>query len=106
MSLREDSSAVGGTSASSSEREERIDEALATYFAAVDAGQPPDRKEFLAGHPDIAADLEAFFADQKRVLNLGGRLGLLDPVKSLAPGKRASTPHSFGKYELLGEIAH
>jgi hypothetical protein len=48
-------------------REERVDAAILTYLQAVDAGQPPDRQEFIARYPDLSAELQAFFDDHDRV---------------------------------------
>src|SRR5262245_32293192 len=50
-----------------SERQRRLDSALAEYLRAAEAGQAPDRREFLARHPDLEADLVSFFADEDRV---------------------------------------
>ena len=48
-------------------REPRVDAAIAAYLEAEDAGHAPDRREFLARHPDLAAELEAFFTDHDTV---------------------------------------
>jgi hypothetical protein len=56
-------------------REERVDAAILAYLQAVDAGQPPDRQEFLARYPDLSAELQAFFDDHDRV----GRLTQREP---------------------------
>lgn len=45
-------------------REEQVNKVIADYLRAVEAGQTPDRQEFVARHPELAADLEAFFRDQ------------------------------------------
>ena len=47
-----------------SAREQRVNEAIAAYLGAVDAGRTPDPKEFIAAHGDIAVELEAFFANR------------------------------------------
>ena len=52
------------------EREQRLNEVMAAYVEAADAGQAPDRAEILSRHPDLAADLEAFFADHDRLNRL------------------------------------
>lgn len=56
---------------SSSER--LVNEVIASYLAACDAGNPPNRKELLAGYPDIADELNAFFEDQDRVQSFAER---------------------------------
>jgi serine/threonine-protein kinase len=48
------------------DREHRLGEVLAAYFAAVEAGQGPTPQELIAQHPELARELEGFFADQER----------------------------------------
>jgi WD40 repeat protein len=48
------------------DRDRRIGEAVAAYFAALDAGQALDRAAFLRQHPDIAGDLAAYLAQHDR----------------------------------------
>jgi serine/threonine protein kinase len=47
--------------------DDRLNEIIAGHLEAVHTGQTPDRKELLARHPDLAPELEAFFADHDRV---------------------------------------
>ena len=42
------------------EREQKLNEAIAAYYEAVEAGSPPNRDEFLARYPDLAVDLASF----------------------------------------------
>ncbi|MCY2995622.1 MAG: protein kinase [Planctomycetota bacterium] len=51
----------------SAARNSRLDEAIAAYLAAAALGQMPDRQELLHRHPDLAADLAAFFAAHDRM---------------------------------------
>jgi serine/threonine-protein kinase len=91
---------------------------IAAYLEAADAGRAPDREQFLAKHADIAAELEAFFADRERFQDLAGPLGAAAPRRpklaadppTLPPGAAAAAGplgkvRSFGDYELLEEIA-
>ena len=51
-------------------REQRVDEVIAAYLQAEAAGRSPDRAEIVARHPDLAADLQSFFADHDRFRRL------------------------------------
>jgi WD40 repeat protein/tRNA A-37 threonylcarbamoyl transferase component Bud32 len=118
----------GPGGSSSQEREQRVDEAIATYLARADAGRPADRQAWLASYPDLTPELEEFLADQDRFNSLvrpqrPGALSDLMPVAVESPaaigtdGDLATaefTPEvvegigarsrSFGPYELLGKI--
>src|SRR5262245_32414247 len=72
--------------------EEELDEVIADYLEAVDAGRRPDTGAWLARHPRLADRLARFFADDEQ---LGG----------VASHLRATPPARFGDYELLGEPA-
>jgi eukaryotic-like serine/threonine-protein kinase len=90
--------------------EVRLDEMIAEYLQAVEAGRTPDRQQLLARHPDLSAELRAFFADQDRFDRLVGPLrtppsltGARGPARSRYPA--LPPPRCVGGYELLGEIA-
>lgn len=50
----------------------RVDEAIAEYLAACDAGRPMEREVFLARHPEIAENLRSFLDDHARMRCLAG----------------------------------
>jgi serine/threonine protein kinase len=101
-----------------STREQRVNELIAAYLEALAAGQAPNRQDLLARHPDLAAELRAFFADRDRFAQAAGQLG--PPVAACrtvgeaptpaagapsAPASARKTVRYFGDYELLEEIA-
>src|SRR5260370_24864608 len=105
----------------------RVTEILAAYLRAVDAGQAPSRQELLARHPELAAELQAFFADQDELDQLAEPLRpvpaaaprpaeLLKPdvgaagaptvgVGETVPPAPAARPRLVADYELLEELA-
>ena len=50
------------------ERDRRLDEAVVAYLEAAVAGCTPDREQWLSDHPELASELQAFFADQDEVV--------------------------------------
>jgi WD40 repeat protein/tetratricopeptide (TPR) repeat protein len=98
--------------------EQRLHEILAAYLGAAEAGQAPDRQELLARHPDLAAELTAFFADHDRLQQLAAPLRpvaevVAPPTEAPTLGLENDSPTAaplgtiryFGDYELLEEIA-
>ncbi len=80
-------------------RQQCLEEEVLNYLKAVDAGQTPDRQEVLARHPEMAADLMAFFADQDGIQSAVGQLR--GPPAEPSP---AFSRRIFGNYELLKVI--
>ena len=85
----------------SPDRDERLDEILAGYLRAAEVGQAPDPKSLLAGNPDLAPELEAFFANEKRIDRLASPLRTIH--RAVAAPTRGQV---IGNYEILAEIAH
>jgi predicted Ser/Thr protein kinase len=95
--------------------DDRLDEILAAYLEAVDAGWAPGRRAFLERYPDWRHDLETFFASQDEVDLLAQPFRT--PQAPPAPGSEATVaiegtrggpgplPRSFGGYELQEELA-
>jgi len=111
-------------SSESNDRDRQVNEIISAYLEAVDAGQTPDRQEWLRRYPEFAAELEVFLADYEHVDRVAeplrpvaapGTPRLPERVDSgapvaLGPGQPAepsvgATVHYFGDYELLEEIA-
>ena len=77
-----------------SQTEDRLEAVLDDYLRAMEEGRPADRKAVVAAHPDLAREIEAFFADQD---------WLRDFVQTARkiPGP---LPLMFGKYVVLEEV--
>ncbi|MDX1943864.1 MAG: protein kinase [Pirellulaceae bacterium] len=88
----------------------RLDEVLAEYLRAVEAGQTVDRDQFVAAHPDVAEDLRSFFRNRDAMQSLAAPLRAAADTPTIGPSGEA-TLHGppkvryFGDYELLEEIA-
>jgi hypothetical protein len=76
--------------------------------------QPPDPQEWLRQHPELTADLAAFFADPDKLRQLAAALRPEPPTgldQPTVPPEEAGSlvvggpVRSFGDYELLEEIA-
>jgi hypothetical protein len=67
-------------------RDERLQVVLLDYLKAVDAGHSPSRDELLRCHPDLAGELDAFFADQARVDRA------VDPFRTTGQQQTAEAP--------------
>ncbi|HTU22460.1 MAG TPA: serine/threonine-protein kinase, partial [Gemmataceae bacterium] len=101
-------------------REQRLDEAVTAFLEAQEAGRRPLRQDWLARHPDVAAGLEQFFADQDEVDRLTGPLrtafqgtpppgdtpqpGQPDgPSSPLSPNTLATAPEGYELLKVLGQ---
>ena len=112
------------TSESRSDREKRVDDAIAEFFEARENDRPLDRHIFLARYPDLADDLSSFLADQASFPMaaevavpsfdetatlpplspaLAPTLSPSDASDDMAAPLRGKISH-FGDYELLEEI--
>ncbi len=85
-------------------RRQRLEEVIADYLAAVQAGKSPDRRVLLEHHADLAADLEAFFADHDAFRQFGSPLRPAAGELTLGAGPGEKVRY-FGDYEVLEEIA-
>ena len=82
------------------DREAQIVAVLAAYLKAVDDGEAPDHRAWLASHPDLADDLAGFLDGEERFHRLGSSAPRLPATgESLAEGT------DFGPYVVLGTIA-
>jgi hypothetical protein len=86
-----------------------VDALIVEYLRQVEAGTVPDREALIAGHPDLAERLRAFFADYDRLDRQAADLWLsADPNHTTdQPGPAGDLPRVryFGDYELLEVIA-
>jgi tRNA A-37 threonylcarbamoyl transferase component Bud32 len=99
-------------------RERLLEQAIAAYYQAAEAGQEPDREAFLTGYPEVAEELRSFLADQKQLARFAEGLppavspaaAAPETAPTIAPSQSAAdsslgTVRYFGDYELLEEIA-
>src|SRR5689334_12411417 len=70
-------------------REERLHEAVLAYFREADAGHAPSPQEFLARHPNVADDLQAFLTWEEHLRPL------LAPLRGLSPTGPLATRHQW-----------
>ena len=80
------------------DRQRRLEEAMAEYLMAADAGRPPERESFLARYPDFRAELVEFLAD------LSALAGLVEPLVPAAPlPEPGATPEPVATPPLSAE---
>ncbi|HKB41390.1 MAG TPA: serine/threonine-protein kinase, partial [Gemmataceae bacterium] len=79
-------------------REQRLEAVLASCLDALEKGQPLDRQELLARHPEFAAELAEFLDGREQLDRLAA------PLRAIAPAAGTCVRY-FGDYELLEEIA-
>src|SRR6266566_2602916 len=86
-----------------------LDAVIADYMQQVEAGAVPDREALLAGHPDLAERLRAFFADWDRLDRQAAELRLSADSNRTTDATTPATDlpriRYFGDYELLEVIA-
>jgi WD40 repeat protein/tRNA A-37 threonylcarbamoyl transferase component Bud32 len=86
--------------------EQRLQAVLAEYLQQAEAGRAPDRAALLAAHPDLAAELQAFFANRERFEQAAQPLR--NEVETIGLEARPGTPTRrvtyFGDYILEDEI--
>ena len=83
--------------------EQILEEILAAYLKAMEAGTPPDQQELLARYPELAAELSAFFAEHEALRRLteavrtppalpaAGAQDLLSPTRAFEAGPSRAT---------------
>src|SRR5262245_54528512 len=69
-----------------SDAELQLDEILASYMEAEEAGQSPDPQEFLRRHPELGPQLAQFFANQDQFDRLAA------PLRAVAQAAATSLP--------------
>ncbi|WP_435011199.1 protein kinase domain-containing protein [Tundrisphaera lichenicola] len=86
-----------------------IDALIASYVQAIEAGEVPNRQEWLDRHPSQAAALQTFFNDFDRMDRVASPLRMAGPDETRALDENGRilppTVRYFGDYELLEEVA-
>ena len=79
-----------------SDREQVLEQIIADYLAAQDAGSPPEQASLLAAHPDLAEELRAFFREHDRLGRLAApiraavrwdRSGAIEPATEITSSR-------------------
>ena len=101
---------MAGASIDYSEEDRRLDDILAAYLDEAESGRTPDRRRWLANHPEWADELSTFFANLDHL----GRLTAPLRVQAAAdlipfPVVGSEEPQGdrigyFGDYELIREL--
>ncbi|QEL16266.1 serine/threonine protein kinase [Limnoglobus roseus] len=87
--------------------QDRLQEILLAYVEAVEAGRPPDPQEFLAAHPEYAADLAEFVQGYHQI---GGLVSVIrqaeEPTErwKTIPAEPPGELGQLGDYRLLREV--
>ncbi len=68
-----------------------LDAVIAAYLQAIEAGEVPNRKNWLDRHPELADNLRPFFADLDRMDRVAAPL-LTNDETADDSGTRATTP--------------
>jgi serine/threonine protein kinase len=88
----------------SSEQQQRLTEILDRYFTSLEAGDPLDREDLLAEHPDLAEWLAAYLDSvallQEAAVGIGGD-ALINPCAGDEDGSRL---HRLGDFQIVREI--
>jgi serine/threonine protein kinase len=103
---------MGHEHAGDSNHEERRNEVLLGFVEALEMGREPDRGQFLAAHPDLRQDLEAFLAGHDEMTRLAARFRAAGrgDARGLASTPRdeldGATPGigELGDFRLLREV--
>src|SRR5262245_55935883 len=87
----------------------RLEQVLAEYLRAAEAGTPLDPQQLIDKYPDLAAELRSFFANRAAWERIARPLkaSAVEPTVGLAAGELladASRVRYFGDYELLDEL--
>jgi len=75
---------MSNQNSSRSPHQERLNRIVAEYLQAADRGRPLERQQVLAQNPDLAGQLEQFFADHDRMNELA------DPIRAAEAAADAS----------------
>src|SRR5215207_6690990 len=97
------------TSAPGGARQGLLEEVLGEYMQRLDRGEAVDREQLLAHHPELAAELQSYFAGSDEMAQFGRHLGTEGQTEPLFRADSKEHPTNdrdgwFGDYELLEQI--
>jgi serine/threonine-protein kinase len=85
------------------DRDDRVEAALRAFLEAEDAGAPVPRDTFLNAHPDLRAELEAYFNEVDALDRCSTFLSQAARAPDYPHGEN-TLPWTFAGYELLEEV--
>src|SRR5581483_11892707 len=100
----------------SDERDERVNQVIVEYLRAEDRGEALDPHEWLNRYPELAPELETFFADHRDVdrLTHPRRAAHVDDTVAWSAGSSSASAreipaasaegHLLGDYEIVEEL--
>ena len=98
---------MNGQVRSPEDREDRLNEVVAAYLKELDSGMMPDRRAWLARHPEFYDELSDFFEDRERIEAIAAPLrdiAAADDAVSLEGLDPPLHPENLGRlgdYELI-----
>jgi serine/threonine protein kinase/WD40 repeat protein len=94
------------TSQDQQAKEHLVDEVLAGFLQSMDEGNAPDPQQLIAKHPELEAELRAFFDGEKLFSQTTASVASAKlPTSIVIMQPSVSTIVEFGDYLLLDEIA-
>jgi serine/threonine protein kinase len=101
---RERESHTDATAVHLAAQESQLAMVVEAYLAALEAGQQPDRAEFLARHPEFAEELGKCLEGLELVHRVGPQLSSATGPSNIAAADSTTSTATLGDFRILREI--